>query len=111
MFYYIDELGLAVAMAAIINIVYSIWDAVNDPLAGFLSDNTRTRWGRRGPWLLAGLPFYAGSLVLVYAVPEPFLRGNELFWYALLVFILFEGARAVMSVNYSALFPELFQGF
>ena len=30
-FYYIDELGLAVAMAAIINVIYAIWDAVNDP--------------------------------------------------------------------------------
>ena len=110
MFYYIDELGLAVAMAAIINVIYAIWDAVNDPLVGFLSDNTRTRWGRRRPWLLTGLPFYVGILVLVYAVPKPFLQGNMLFWYALLIFLLFEAARTVMSVNYAALFPELFQG-
>ena len=110
MFYYIDELGLAVAMAAIINVIYGIWDAVDDPLAGFLSDNTRTRWGRRRPWLLTGLPFYMGLLVLVYAVPKPFLRGNALFWYALVVFLLFEVARTIMSVNYAALFPELFQG-
>jgi GPH family glycoside/pentoside/hexuronide:cation symporter len=110
MFYYIDELGLAVALAAIINIIYGIWDAIDDPLVGFLSDNTRTRWGRRRPWLLAGLPFYVGILVLVYAVPQPFLRGNALFWYALAVFLLFEAARTVMSVNYAALFPELFRG-
>jgi len=110
MFYYIDELGLVVAMAAIINVIYAIWDAVNDPIVGFLSDNTRTRWGRRRPWLLTGLPFYVGLLVLVYAVPKPFLHGNALFWYALLVFFLFEGAFTIMSVNYAALFPELFQG-
>jgi GPH family glycoside/pentoside/hexuronide:cation symporter len=59
---------------------------------------------------LTGLPFYIVILVLVYAVPQPFLRGNALFWYALLVFLLFEAARTVMSVNYAALFPELFQG-
>jgi GPH family glycoside/pentoside/hexuronide:cation symporter len=111
MFYYIDQLGLAVAMAAIINVIYSIWDAINDPLVGFLSDNTRTRWGRRRPWLLAGLPFYAGLLVLVYAVPRSFLGGNTLFWYALVIFFLFEAASTVMWVNYTALFPELFQGF
>jgi GPH family glycoside/pentoside/hexuronide:cation symporter len=110
MFYYIDELGLAVALAAIINIIYGIWDAVDDPLVGFLSDNTRTHWGRRRPWLLTGLPFYVGILVLVYAVPEPFLQGNALFWYALVVFLLFETAYTVISVNYKALFPELFQG-
>jgi GPH family glycoside/pentoside/hexuronide:cation symporter len=111
MFYYIDELGLAVAMAAIINVIYAIWDALNDPLVGFLSDNTRTRWGRRRPWLLTGLPFYVGTLVLVYAVPKPFLQGNALFWYALVIFILFEAAYTIMAVNYATLFPELFQGF
>ena len=111
LFYYIDELGLAIAMAAIINVIYAIWDALNDPLVGFLSDNTRTRWGRRRPWLLTALPFYVGILVLVYAVPGPFLQGNALFWYALLTFILFEGAYTMMAVNYAALFPELFQGF
>ncbi len=109
MFYYIDELGLAVAMAAIINVIYGIWDAVDDPLVGFLSDNTRSRWGRRRPWLLIGLPFYVGILVFVYAVPKLFRQGNALFWYALVIFLLFEAARTIMSVNYSALFPELFQ--
>ena len=111
MFYYIDELGLVVAMAAIINVIYAIWDALNDPLVGFLSDNTRTRWGRRRPWLLTGLPFYVGTLVLVYAVPKPFLQGNALFWYAMVIFFLFEAAYTIMAVNYAALFPELFQGF
>lgn len=110
-FYYTDHLGLAVTMAAIINIVYGFWDAADDPIVGFLSDNTRTRWGRRRPWLLIGLPFYIGFLVLVYAVPKPFQGGAALFWYALAIFILFEAASTVMSVNYSALFPELFQGF
>jgi hypothetical protein len=111
MFYYIDELGLVVGMAAIINVIYGFWDAFNDPLVGFLSDNTRTRWGRRRPWLLIGLPFYVRILVLVYAVPNPFLQGNALFWYALIIFFLFEAAYTVMSLNYAARFPELFQGF
>lgn len=109
-FYYTDKLGLAVTLAAIINLVYGVWDAVDDPVIGFLSDNTRTHWGRRRPWLLAGLPFYILFLVLVYAVPAAFRQGKALFWYALVIFCLFEVAYSVMSVNYSALFPELFQG-
>ncbi len=110
-FYYVDMLGLAVALIAIINIIYAIWDALNDPLVGYLSDNTRTRWGRRRPWLLTGLPFYLAFLVLTYAVPEAFRQGNALFWYALVIILLFETAFTVMGVNYTALFPELFQGF
>jgi len=111
MFYYVDVLGLAVTLAAIINDGYAIWDVVNDPLAGYLSDKTRTRWGRRRPWLLIGLPFYIVFLVMVYAVPENFQQGNELFWYAIGIFFLFEAAYTIMLVNYEALFPELFQGF
>jgi GPH family glycoside/pentoside/hexuronide:cation symporter len=109
-FYYTDKLGLAITLTAIINLVYGFCDAIDDPIIGFLSDNTRTRWGRRKPWLLAALPFYAGLLVLIYAVPKPFQQGSALFWYALVIFCLFEVAYSVMSVNYSALFPELFQG-
>ena len=109
-FYYTDKLGLTLTMVALINVIYAVWDAVDDPIAGFLSDNTRTRWGRRRPWLLIGLPFYIGLLVLVYAVPKPFQEGNMLFWYALAVFILFEASYTVMSINYTALFPEIFQG-
>jgi GPH family glycoside/pentoside/hexuronide:cation symporter len=111
MFYYVDVLGLAVALAAVVNVVYAIWDAVNDPLVGYLADNTRTRWGRRRPWLLTGLPFFALSLVLVYAVPQPFRQGDALFWYALVIVFLYEAASTVMNTNYQALFPELFQAF
>ena len=110
-FFYVDGLGLAVTLAAIINVIYGIWDAVNDPLVGYLSDNTRTRWGRRRPWLLAGLPFYIALLVLTYSVPRGFRQGPPLFWYALAIVLLFETAYTVMSVNYNALFPELFPDF
>lgn len=48
-FYYTDQLGLAVTMAAVINLIYGVWDAVDDLIVGFLSDNTRTLWGRRKP--------------------------------------------------------------
>jgi GPH family glycoside/pentoside/hexuronide:cation symporter len=111
LFFYVDVLGLAVALAALINVIYAIWDAVNDPIVGYLSDNTRTRWGRRRPWLLIGLPFYLLFFVLIYAVPGAFRQGNALFWYALIVIFLFETASTVMNTNYQALFPELFQGF
>jgi GPH family glycoside/pentoside/hexuronide:cation symporter len=111
LFFYVDVLGLAVALAAVINVIYAVWDAVNDPLVGYLSDNTRTRWGRRRPWLMAALPFYLLLFILIYAVPGAFRQGNTLFWYALIVLFLFEGVSTVMLTNYQALFPELFQGF
>lgn len=111
LFFYVEGMGLAVALAALVNAVYAIWDAVNDPLAGYLSDNTRSRWGRRRPWLLAGLPFYLALFVLIYAVPGVFRQGRALFWYALIAIFLWESVSTVISTNYQALFPELFQGF
>jgi GPH family glycoside/pentoside/hexuronide:cation symporter len=100
---YVDGWGLAVALASVINVTYAVWDAVNDPLVGYLSDNTRTRWGRRRPWLLAGLPFYVAFLVLTYAVPGAFRQGQAFFLYALAVILLFETAFTVMTVNYGPL--------
>ena len=99
-FHYVDVLGLAVVLLATINIVYGIWDIANNPLAGYLSDSKRARWGRRR-WLLAALPFVLVILVLAYDVPEPFRQGSALFWYALVIVFLFETAATVMFVNYS----------
>ena len=106
-FYYVDGLGLSLALAAIVRTVYAIWDALNDPICGYFSDNTRTRWGRRRPWLVLALPGYLLCFVLVFAVP-PAIRGTALFWYALGSLCLFETLSTVMGTNYAALFPERF---
>jgi GPH family glycoside/pentoside/hexuronide:cation symporter len=75
-FYYANVLQLAVTLAVAINIVYAFWDIASHPLFRFLSGNTRTRWGRRRPWLLGGLPFRVVFLVLPYAVPQSFRQGG-----------------------------------
>ena len=49
-----DVLGIAPAAMGVIFLVSRVWDAVSDPIAGYLSDRTRTRLGRRRPWMLVG---------------------------------------------------------
>lgn len=53
-FYYVDILGLNAAVAGIIWTIYGLWNAINDPLMGQLSDRTRTPMGRRVPYVVFG---------------------------------------------------------
>jgi glycoside/pentoside/hexuronide:cation symporter, GPH family len=54
--FYVDDLGLSAGLAGTAYLLARIFDMVTDPLIGFLSDRTHTRWGRRRPWMLAGMP-------------------------------------------------------
>lgn len=109
-FLYVDELGLALGLAGLARSINSVWNAVNDPIFGYLSDKTRTRWGRRRPWMMVGLPLFLASFILGFWVPGPFQSGMRLFAYFLAVLILQETFATVMWTNYSSLFPELFKG-
>jgi GPH family glycoside/pentoside/hexuronide:cation symporter len=109
LFYYVDVLGLAAGLLAVARVVYTVWDVVNDPLTGYLSDRTRTRWGRRRPWLVTGLPFYLVFFVMAFSAPTGLPEGT-IFWYLLTVVLLFETASTAVWTNFSALFPEIFRG-
>lgn len=101
----LDVAGLRPAMAGTIFLIVKIWDAVNDPLLGMLSDRTRSRWGRRRPWLLfAALPFGV-FFFLQWTVP-PFSDAGK-FVYYLIVAILLDSAFTAINVPYAALTPEL----
>ena len=54
--YYIDSLGMTTPQVALMLLIYAFIDAIDNPVYGFLSDRTRTRWGRRRPWLVIGTP-------------------------------------------------------
>jgi len=108
-YFYTDFLGLAAALLALARTVYSIWDAFNDPFFAYWSDRTKSRLGRRRPWLMAGLPLYMLMLVMVFSPPEAIRESGLLFYYFLVGILLFETAAAMTWTNYSALFPELFR--
>ena len=82
-----------------------LWDAVNDPLFGLLSDRLRTRWGRRRALLLFGSVPLGLSFIFMWLVP-PFGQLGLAIYYAL-TFILFDTAYTVVHVGYNALTPEL----
>ncbi len=105
--YYVDTLGVTTAQWASIMLIYTFIDAADNLVYGYLSDRTRTRWGRRRPWLVIGTPLLVLGLILFYSTPAG-LEGNQLYIYAMLLYIFTGTLDSVINANYGALFPELF---
>ena len=82
-----------------------IWDAINDPLFGLISDRIRSRWGRRRVLLLFGAVPLGLSFMLMWMVP-PFRPLGLAVYYAL-AFILFDTIFTLVHVGYNALTPEM----
>lgn len=106
--YYVDRLGLTTPEFASILFIYTFIDALDNPIYGFFSDRTRTRWGRRRPWLVIGTPLLVLGLIAFYSTPA-FLAGKSLLAYAMLFYIFTGTLDSVINANYGALFPELFR--
>lgn len=66
MIFYTDVFGIGMSAVATLMLVSRVWDAVNDPIIGTLTDKTHTRWGRFRPWLLFGAPITAIILMLTF---------------------------------------------
>ncbi len=100
------ELGLPPATVGAILMICRIWDAITNPLMGVISDNTRTRWGRRRPYLVIGAILCAAAYPLVWFAPRHathFALGSHLLVTTMLLFTFF----AIYSVPYMALGLEL----
>lgn len=105
--YYVIGRGVTTQQLSLILFIYTFIDALDNPIYGFLSDRTRTRWGRRRPWLILGAPLLALCFIAFFNAPS-FLGGDSLFGYMLLMYILTGTLDSLINANYGALFPELF---
>jgi len=106
LFFLTDVVRLNPSLAGLVLLIGKIWDAVNDPLFGLLSDRTRTRWGRRRVYLLFGAIPFGLSFFLLWVTPpwqDPFL----LFAYFVVLYIIFDTAFTAVGVAYHALIPEM----
>lgn len=104
--FYQDYLGVAAKWIAIASTIYAIWNAINDPIFGYISDSTRTKHGRRIPYMRYTAPFLALSFVLVWLVPRH--AGDvTLFIWMLVSMILYDGCYTIIGLVYSALLPEV----
>jgi GPH family glycoside/pentoside/hexuronide:cation symporter len=104
--YLTDVTGLAAAAAGTALMVGKLWDAVIDPLVGLISDRTKSRWGRRRPYLLFGALPLAVAVVVFFWSPG-FDNQTLLFWWALLTFSAVNTAYSFVNIPYTSLSPEL----
>ena len=107
LFYYTDIAGINPGLAGTALLVGKFtWDAINDPVFGYLSDRTRSRWGRRKPYMLLGAIPFGLSIWLLFSLP-PGLVGVKAFLAVLGSFLLADTTQTLVSVPYYALSAEL----
>ncbi|HEY9875663.1 MAG TPA: MFS transporter, partial [Candidatus Obscuribacterales bacterium] len=114
-FFLTNVAGMSPGLAGTVRMVAGIWDAINDPVVGVLSDRTRSRWGRRYPWMIFGAVPLGMFFFLHWFIP-PFITDTAtnqlgLFWYYIVISIFFNTAFTAVNLPYTALTPELTQDY
>ena len=66
LFFLIEIIGLSPFLAGLVVLISEIWDAVSDPIMGIICDNTRTKMGRRRPYILAGGFLLIAAFALIF---------------------------------------------
>ncbi|MCK5155171.1 MAG: MFS transporter [Spirochaetales bacterium] len=110
LYYLTDVVHLSAALAGTVLMIGKIWDAVTDPLTGYLSDRTRSRWGRRRPYMFVGSLISVAAMILMFTNPG-ISSQQSLFWLMTFYFCLLNTAYTLVNIPYAALLPELTQDF
>ena len=104
--FYQDYLGLSARWIALASGIYAVWNAINDPLFGYITDSTRTKRGRRIPYMRFTAPFLALTFILVWLAPAG-ARDTTLFIWMLVSMLLYDTCYTIIGLVYSALLPEV----
>ncbi len=109
-FFYEAVVGLPTELMFLAMLFFTIWDAVNDPLLGHLTDRltkfTR-KIGKRFIWIVIGI--IPGNFILALVFMPPLGDTMTIFWWVVFTTILFDSLYTLCFVNVSALFPDKFQ--
>ena len=99
-------LHISPSLIAIAILIPRIWDALSDPIVGQMSDNARTRWGRRKPFIIVGAIWSGLTIGIMWLLPEGLTEMQYFWWFLIFSLIFFTGAT-VFNVPYLALGKEM----
>lgn len=105
--YYTQVLGLGATHAGLALSITLIWDAISDPIMGHITDSTRSRFGRRHPYMAGGGALLALSFFFLWHVPEGANEPSVLFWYLLAINLTVRTAVTIFMVPFVALGFEI----
>lgn len=109
-FYYLrfltDVVQISPALAGTVVLLSKVWDAITDPVMGVITDNTRTRWGRRKPYFVLAFFGILSSFTMLW-YPVDFDAEMGKFVYVLLTYIYFSTVSTVCLVPYSSMSSEI----
>ena len=105
--FYTDTLLVPAGLLALAIACARVFDAITDPVMGWISDQTRTRWGRRKPWLVLGVPFSALFFWLMFAPPRGLTADNGVVLWGGIMFCLYYLFHTIWNVPYQGLGLEL----
>ena len=113
--FYFSVIKLDAKYITIVFIIWSVYNAFNDPILGSLSDKTRTRklWGgKRRPWMIAAALPLAAVMVLLFTTPGGQVAAGYNIWtilYMLFIMCFFDTVYTAYSINRTSLYPEIFR--
>ncbi len=104
--YYIKILGIDPLRWSLAFLIYMIWNAINDPLFGHISDRTRTKYGRRIPYLMICSPLLSINFIIMYFAPIESSQWTKFTW-LLISLITYDSFFTIVSINFTSLLAEL----
>ena len=112
LFLYVDIKGLPAQWGATALVIYAIYNAINNLFIGYLSDRTKTRWGRRIPYLMFGGVPWAAAFALLWAPPfDGAEQPISLLLYFIIGLMIFDAFGSAVETAYTALMPEMFKTY